>query len=437
VTHRERRCLSAAALACALAAVAPQTAAGDWKLEPFRLRSKQADFEIKLVGYGQLDFRAFPGWQVEETTQRNDTFDIRRLRLGVEGNWKRLSWDFTYELVGPVQDLVNDTLDPDGAELKNLYAEYEFSNAFSLRAGHTKLPGSPEFLTSASRTDFVERSMLSNSLAPDRDWGVMALGKVGKRVDYMAGVFAGDGSRIDNAAGTTVAARVVVETVKGLDLAGSFSHAEVSAESDVEGTDPDPLGFLGRSPTAWRWYERKFVNGRRLRWGLDAQYLRGPLGFKGEFLQGREQRKEQGSVFQDLPEEVGNGWSVTASWVLTGEKKERSLKPRKPITKGGWGLVELAARYESLRFDDTGPDSGFEGAGNRASNLRPAQNSIIWAGVSWLPAEWLRVYANATFERYLDPLLAPEPPGARFVDDTPKGRGTYTTLFARVQFLFP
>jgi len=440
VTHLGRRRLAAAALACGVAALlAPRSFADDWKLEPFRLRNKKADFELKLAGYTQLDFRSFPGWQVEEKTHRNDRFDIRRLRLGLDGQWKKLSWDFIYELAGPTQDLVRN-LDPgtsEAAQLKNLYVEYEFSKRFALRVGHTKPPVSHEFLTSASRTDFVERSLLSNALAPDRDWGVLAMGKLAKRLDYSVGVFRGDGSRSDNRAGTTVAARLVLETVKGLDVGGSFSHGEVEAEPDTGDLDPSPKGFLGRSPSFWRFYERKFVEGRRLRWGADSQYFRGPVGLKGEFLQGREQRKRQGSVFQDLAEEVGSGWSATASWVVTGEKKDRSLKPKRPLTKGGPGLIELIARYESLRFDDTGPSTGFEGAGNRANNLRPAQDRIMWAGLSWWPSEWMRFQANATFERYLDALLAPEPPGARFVTGTPKGRGTYTSLFARVQFMFP
>jgi phosphate-selective porin len=357
--------------------------------------------------------------------------------VGVEGKWKKLSWDFTYELAGPVEDALEELEEPEQAELKNLYAEYEFHKAFSLRVGATKPPVSPEFLTSASRTDFVERSMLSNAMAPDRDWGVMALGTVKKRVDYMVGVFKGDGRSSDNRGETMGAARVVVETIKDLGIGGSFSQGDVEPEPDNPGTDPSPKGFLGRSPSGWRWYERKFVKGRRTRWGVDAQYFRGPLGFKAEYLQGREQRKQQGSVFQDLPDEVGKGWSVTASWVVTGGKKERSLKPKHPITKGGLGLVELAARYESLRFDDDGPGNTFEGAGNRSGNLRPAQDSIIWGGVSWLPSEWMRVYGNVLFEKYLDPLLAPEPPGAHFVDGTPKGRGTYVTVLARIQFMFP
>jgi phosphate-selective porin len=438
VNHPGPRSLGAAALACTLSAwFAPAAAAGDWTLEPFRLRNKQADFELKMVGYTQLDFRAFPDWKVEQSVFRSDGFDVRRVRVGVEGKWKKLSWDFTYELAGPVEDALEELEEPEQAELKNLYAEYEFHKAFSLRVGATKPPVSPEFLTSASRTDFVERSMLSNAMAPDRDWGVMALGTVKKRVDYMVGVFKGDGRSSDNRGETMGAARVVVETIKDLGIGGSFSQGDVEPEPDNPGTDPSPKGFLGRSPSGWRWYERKFVKGRRTRWGVDAQYFRGPLGFKAEYLQGREQRKQQGSVFQDLPDEVGKGWSVTASWVVTGGKKERSLKPKHPITKGGLGLVELAARYESLRFDDDGPGNTFEGAGNRSGNLRPAQDSIIWGGVSWLPSEWMRVYGNVLFEKYLDPLLAPEPPGAHFVDGTPKGRGTYVTVLARIQFMFP
>jgi phosphate-selective porin OprO/OprP len=424
------------ALVCAIAPAAP--AAGDWKLEPFRLRNKKADFEVKLAGYVQWDFRSFPGWQVEEPTQRADGFDTRRLRLGVDLKWKKFSFEYVHELAGPFQDLTQDGEPPyDGAELKNLYGEYEFAKEFSFRVGHFKPPVSPEFLTSASRTEFQERSLLSNALAPDREWGAMAFGRIKKRLDYSIGVFAGDGSYSDGRAETTFATRLVFEAVKGLDLGGSFSIGDVVAEPDGPGTDPSPKGFRGLSPTGWRFYERKFVDGRRLRWGVDGQYLRGPFGFKAELLQGREQRQGQGSTFGDLPEEVGTGWSLTASWIATGEKKERSLKPKRPVTKGGPGLLELAARYESLHFDDAGPDTGFEGAGNRASNLRPARDRAVWFGVSWWPAEFMRVQGNALVEHYLDPLLAPEPPGARFVTDEPKGSGPYFTLLARIQFMFP
>lgn len=420
-----------------LAALLPSAGmAGDLEFEPFAIKNKNKGFELKLAGYGQFDLRSF-NWDVQDPAFRLDDADVRRTRVGLELEWRKLHVDFDLDLTNAARKLANQDQSADaGAEVKNAYVQYQFAKAFALRAGAFKPPVGHEFLTSAGRTDFVERAMLSNSLGPDRDWGVMALGEPGKRVSYQVGVFGGDGRTSDQSAGTTFAARLGFAPWKPLDVQASFSRGTVRAEPEGQGADPSPKGFLGRSPSGWRFYERKFVDGARTRWGADAQYTRGPFQLKGEFLQGREERRGQGSTFQDLPVEVGNGWSATASYVLTGEKKQRSLKPKRPLTKGGPGLIEVAAKYEGIRIDDT-DNTGFEGAGNRARNIRRAGNDVLWGGVLWLPLGWVRLYGDVYSEKYLDPLLAPEPPGAAFVSGAPIGRGRYTTFVARIELLFP
>jgi phosphate-selective porin len=424
-----------AALLGMLLAAAPAPA-GDWKLGPTSITNKKADFKLDLTGYAQFDLRSFNNWENAdpENALRYDTADVRRVRTGLELGWKKLAVDFDLDWTGPARDLVQDGDPPfDPAEVKNAYAEYAFSKKLRLRAGTFKIPVSPEFLTSASKTDFVERSMLAINMAPDREWGAMVAGDLG-RVQYQLGVFDGDGRTSDQSAGTTVAARAVVTPIKHLDVGGSFSQGNVSA--DPEGPDASPRGFHGRSPTGYRWYDRKYVNGRRLRWGLDAAYVRGPFAVKGEFLQGREERLGQGSTFNDLPEQVGNGWSVTTTWLVTGDKKSRTIKPKHPLFKGP-GAIELSLRYESLRYDDAGENAGFEGAGARARNIRPAQDSAFWGGVSWWPTTFMRFYGDVIVERYLDALLAPEPPGTSGLGHDPLGRGNYVTLVARVQFMLP
>ena len=428
-----RRSLS---LASVVALAAGSAAAGDWKVEPFGIKNKKADFKASLTGYIQNDFRAY-GWDVEEPSQRELGRDIRRIRTGVDAEWKKLLLNFDMDWTGDAKDLVSVGDPPyDSAEIKNLYLQYQFSKAIGVRVGHFKLPVGHEFLTSASKTDLVERSLLSNTLGPDRDWGVMALGEVRKRFSYSLGVFRGDGHTADFRSETAVSGRLVFAAAGPLDVGAAFSLADVEADPDGPGTDPSPRGVRGTSPTGWRFYDRKFVNGRRLRWELDSQYTRKGFQLKGEFLQHREARNGQGSTFGDLPTEVGTGWSVTASYILTGEKKQRTLKPAKPLFKGGPGLIELVAKYDTVKLDDNGPATGFEGAGNRARNLRPAADRILWGGVSWLPTTWVRLYGDVLVENYKDALLAPEPPGAHFVTD-PKGKGSYVTFVARVQFMIP
>lgn len=429
---------TAGAALSALAASGATARAGDWALDGIGVKNERADFRLGMTGYVQLDARHYFEWTSADPLTKPvlDTLDVRRARTGLELEWKRLSLEWDFEWAGDLRDLVGDDGVPQPeAELKDLFAQYELDEAFALKAGTFKMPVGPERLTSASKTDFVERSLLSNALAPDREWGVAALGRIG-RLDYTVGIFKGDGRVEFTRAETTFAARLVYEPVADLALAGSFAQGDVEADPDGPGTAPLPKGFAGRSPTAYRFYERKYVNGRRLRWGFDAAWVRGPLGLRGEFLQGREERLGQSSVFTDLPEQVANGWAFTANWILTGEKKTRTLEPERTLFSGP-GLIELSLRYEEIRFDDAGPDEGFEGAGARASNLRPAGDRAFWAGVSWLPKSFMRLYADFLWETYRDALLAPEPPGAVGLDHEPKGAGTYFTFMARLQFHVP
>ena len=111
----------------------------------------------------------------------------------------------------------------------------------------------------------------------------------------------------------------------------------------------------------------------------------------------------------------GFGWSATAVWRVMGAKK-KSGPP-----------LDLAARYESLSFDDVGPDEGFAGTGSRARNIRPQSSTSMSGGVSYYPRKWVRLIGNVVLDRYNDELLAPEP-----------GRkGTYVTLIARLQVEIP
>ena len=381
------------------------------------LSAPAAGFTVSLTGYVQGDARSFRNWEAgDEDTGllRSDATDLRRLRLGVEGEWKRLGFEVDF--------------DPrdEGDHLKDAYLELEIAKPLTVRAGQFKLPLCREFLTSAGKIDFVERALLATHIGPARDLGVMVSGELGDLAGYQAGVFAGDGRTRRDRAGATIAARIVLSPLKGLELGASFASGDVEAETEAPGVEPRPLGFLGEGPAGFEFYGRRFVNGRRLRAGGEGAFVSGPASLKAEFLQGREERLGQGPVFEDLPEQVVNGWAVSATWLLTGEKKKRTIEPGASLFRGP-GAIEVGVRYESLRFDDAGPDSGFEGAGNRARNVRPGADRIATGGISWWPAAWIRITGNVVVERFEDALLAPEP-----------GRqGSYVTLLGRLQLQVP
>ena len=338
-----------------------------WKVEAFSLEKPSAGFRIALKGYIQADWSSYQDWTAEDADGNSSLppdFEWQRARIGLEGEWRRLSFEVD---VDPAFDK--------GDELKDLWIDLRLSKAFQIRGGNIKPPVSPEFLSSPAKTDFVERAAVVDSIGPNRDWGALVHGEISRVVEYQAGVFDGDDRASDGRAGTTAAARLVLKPARWLDFAGSFSQGDVQADPVGPGLDPEPKGLSGTSVSGYRFFPSVHVNGRRLRWGADARVQAGPFSLWGEFLETREQRKGQGPTLLDLPEVRANGWSATATWLVTGEKKARTIRPDRSLF-GGPGAVELAARYEELRFDDV-ENEGFESAGQPRGQHPPRRLSGV------------------------------------------------------------
>lgn len=404
-------------LGAALLLLPGLAAAQGWTAGPgLRLRNKDHDAAVGVRGYGQLDYVSFLNWRDADpdVPLGDEEADLRRARLGIEGEWRRLS----LEVEGDVTR--------DEGHLTDAWIGLRFSRAFRLRVGNMKLPVSPERLTSARRLDFAERSLLASALSPNRDWGAMLHGRAGP-LEYAAGAFRGDGRTRESRAETTGAGRLVLRLGPDVELGGSLSMGDVDGGLAALDAPGEPRGSSGQALSGHEFFPEKYVHGRRVRYGADAAALLGPAALKAEYLELREERRRQGAGFEDLPDVVGRGWSVSATWLVTGEKKKGSVEPQRPLPRGA-GAVELALRYEELRFDDAGDDSGLAGVGPRSRNLRAAGDRAFTGGLSWWPARYLRLLANVTVERFEDPLLAPEPA---------EGRKDYVSLRARLQVELP
>jgi phosphate-selective porin len=204
-------------------------------------------------------------------------------------------------------------------------------------------------------------------------------------------------------------------------------QGDVTADPKVGSNEPSPKGASGQTATKFTFWNRAHVNGARQRIGGDLQFSRGPFRIQAEYLQNTEERKGQGSTGQDIPDIRGRGWSAQASYVLTGEKKGSTVEPEKSIFQGGKGAIEIVARAEALKFDDTGDPSGFAGYGNRARNIAPSGASALQAGVNYWASNFMKLQGSALWESYNDPLIAP----------SPGKKGRYFTLVARIQFMIP
>ena len=268
--------------------------------------------------------------------------------------------------------------------------------------------------------------MIASRLAPDREWGLALSGELGK-LSYEVGGFAGDGASSSQSTESSGTARFTLEPRKGLILGTSFMQGEVKAEPRVGAREPSPKGSLGRTPSGFNFWERPHVQGTRRRLGGDAAYSRGPFRIIGEYLEMSEERRGQGSTGQDIPDVLGRGWSVQATWILTGEKKATTIRTKKSLFQGGKGALEIAGRIEALKFDDTGDPAGFAGYGNRARNIAPSGGSVRALGLNYWASSFLKFQGNALWESYNDPLIAP----------VPGNKGHYFTLVGRIQIMVP
>ena len=107
--------------------------------------------------------------------------DWRRRRVQVEGRYKRLEYEVSQEFGDPVE--------PE----RDAFVNMRFSRRFELQGGRFKIPFGRDALASGANLDFVSRSLLGRTLAPGRDVGVMAHGRLSDRLTYDAGYFLHDG----------------------------------------------------------------------------------------------------------------------------------------------------------------------------------------------------------------------------------------------------
>jgi hypothetical protein len=354
--------------------------------QPRQRSSEPASSALELTpqAYVQLDWRGYPDWTVAPGTGRLDfnTFDVRRLRAGLDGEWRRVAFEVTV-----------DPQDVDGTTVKDAYGQVRLGG-YRVRAGQLKLPGSREYTTAARNLDLLERSGLASSLAAHRDLGVAVHGDLGGRIDYDIGLFAGDNNGAAARAGLTAAGRLEWEPSDDLVVAAFGSEGRLSAaESDPEN------GLNGRLPSGYRFFDNVYVQGRRTRIGGDVEWSPGPWQLTIEALRVRDERREQGVDFDDLPSVVGLGASATV---------RLRFAPRRDVT----------ARYEYLGFDDVGPDADADSVRPRAANVRAKAGQALTFGGSWRIQPWVRLMGDTGLEWFTEARSAPEAsrsgPYARF-----------------------
>jgi phosphate-selective porin len=394
----------------------PERTGFRWRNRPsFQFGELRVDIRFKT----QLDWRTFDP-EIGETT-----FERQQVRGGINAEYgNHFEVQIEHDLYGGGTHCEVELDDPEddeclfGGRWRDVFFRWRTFRQAEITVGRFKVPFGREELISFSDTDFAYRALVSTTIPPARDKGVMVNGRFLRRgVTYEVGMFDDDGDNgrltepqfavggAPEDIGPSFAARFTGTPLRPLsERLETFRLGFAYGLADV----PEGLNSL-RGQTAHGtddFFEPVYVKGRRQRVGVEASFTPGPVGFAAEWMQAREEREGQGLGDVDLSDFITTGWYANATWFITGEDKEDFNNPRNPLFGGGIGAVEIAARYEKLQFeseDKTGP--AFRNP--RAEHILPNSDRAWTFGVNWFPIRWVRITINAIREEFEDTRRTP------------------------------
>jgi phosphate-selective porin OprO/OprP len=399
----------------------------EWKQHPsIRYGSKfRLDFEAKLQEDGQWSYPGALGLNCAVTAlPKTCAWQLHRNRVGIQGHiFKHVEYEVERELTE--QELTEKELLA-GYEAKSLwkdvYVNVRSIDDAQVQVGKFKIPFGLDELTGDSHNDFAYRSLGANYLSPSRDTGVMVHGRFFKRgLSYSTGVFRhdGDNARSKKIAGgdETFAVRVSGTPFRRLNptALGEFEIGTAYAVSAVSAESVLPNGLRGRTTlTQNTFYEPVYVNGHRRRWEADLDWTIGPASARTEYIRTTDDRLQQGLGDQDLPDARAQSWYIAGTWILTGERKTRPVKPAGEFLTAGWGALEVAARYERLWFDSVGTPGGEPFRNPRAEIIFPSGIKGVTVGVNWTLNRWFKLQINGIRQHVEDAERNPAVDGGAF-----------------------
>ena len=360
-------------------------------------KGTRIDFRARLAGELRDSEAPFDGDNAREN------IDIAKRRLGVAGQiWNIVEFEVDAE-VGSTNTW------------RDVYANYRQFDFVQVQGGKFKLPFSLDENTGATKLDFVNRSRAATQLAPGRDIGVMVHGRLLERMfGYEVGIFNHDG---DNArtlntdrvhGGQTFAARALAQPFRRTkSLLSDLQVGVAMTRSDLPEGYPDLRGLTAMDMRFFR--ADAWVMGARKRHGFEVRWRPGPASIKGEWMRVSDERLGQGVDDGPLSPLLGTGWYVSGTWALTGENKANGVdNPRRPLFRGGYGAVEVAARVERITYGSKANDEA-PSDGPRANVIPGNSDRVDTFGVNWYANRWIKVQFNVVRDTLTDPILGPLP----------------------------
>lgn len=303
--------------------------------------------------------------------------EVRRARIGVKGD---IVGGFDYKMELEFAD--------NSVEITDAILGYDAGDVSLTIGQHNNFQGLEE-LTSSRFISFMERAAFTDAFGFQR--------RVGLSAEYSKGAVLAQGGiftdNIDNLDASNNSwggdARVVFAPRLGgtqLHFGGSLHYRDFNdAQDSVRYRQRPQVHF-----TDTRFISTGNISGdSEVGYGLEMIAINGPFHATGETFW--QQVRRPGG----LPDPTFFGGYAEVGYFLTGGDsrtykggKFDRIKPKNPVGKGGFGAVQVNARYDYLDLNDAGLIGG-------------TQNSF---GVSlvWTPTDYTRFMANYWRNQYHD-----------------------------------
>jgi len=343
-----------------------------WESDGFlRWNNETTGDEFKLRGRLLLDAANLDWTEGGVETEIQDS-EIRDARLGFQG--RSGSFKYVAEF-----GFLNETI-----SAKALYVTYA-ADGFNVQVGHMKTPNSIEFLSAPLYSTFMERGSGSYLYSLGRQVGV-AVSTSGDNYSFKAGVYGGrfgdlsESVELDDS--SAVAARLTYVPINTDDmlvhLGASFRHY------DYGGAGTRVRSRAGAHLTP-RLVTADFRPGRPLGeadtsmlWEVEAAIVSGPFYVHGEYMTMNVDGPTDDPTFDSV--------FVNTGWFLTGETRPyrtssgtfTRISPNSPVSEGGHGAWEVAARYDHSDLNEVA-----------------AGELTTWSlGLNWYVDKRFRIMAN-------------------------------------------
>jgi phosphate-selective porin OprO/OprP len=338
-----------------LPAAAPTPGAKNYVEASFKnglvFKDATGDWSLRFYARAQLDSRNFFPDDFSA-----DIFSMRRARIGAIATFYD---DFVLRIEGEYSG--DGTSTGTYTKMNDGYLEYNHFKPAMLRIGQFKTMYGLERSQGAMDLNFMERAMTESLLGSVFDRGVMLHGAPFNGLYYNLAYVNGTGQNIDETDAKTDSKdwslRIVGNLAQWMGWKDSVVHVGgfYVDGKQAAGSALPQVRTEGRGVSFFTTTSKTFANGvDRTIGGFESAVAYGPLKYQGEYIKAGF---DDGSFDRDMM-----AGYASLQWLVTGEKYADFYKngvflgivPKNNFRygTGGWGALELGARYTSFNAED-------------------------------------------------------------------------------------